>query len=143
MYIGNIMLLILNLLLVGLWAKVARVPYKILAPLILAISVVGAYSMRNSMFDVWTALIFGVLGFLMKKLEWPSVPLVLGFILGPMLEQSLRQSLSLSNSGWAIFFTRPISAGLLASTIAIGVLTVLWRKIRRRRTAAEVSADCH
>ncbi|MDO8472268.1 MAG: tripartite tricarboxylate transporter permease [Dehalococcoidia bacterium] len=130
MYIGNVMLLILNLPLVGIWAKLATVPYKIIAPSILVFSTVGAYSMRNSMFDVWTVFAFGIIGFYMNKLEWPTIPLVLGFILGPMVEQALRQSLSIESS-WMIFVNRPLSAAFLALTVALGLMNVLWRKFRQ------------
>ena len=94
MYIGNVMLLILNLPLVGLWAKISTIPYKYLAPAILGLCVVGAYSGRSTMMDVWVALAAGVLGYFMKKKHWPIAPLALGFVLGPMLELSIRQSIS-------------------------------------------------
>jgi putative tricarboxylic transport membrane protein len=107
MYIGNVMLLILNLPLVGVWAKISLIPYKWLGPTILAICIIGAYSPRNTMFDVWVALGAGLVGYLLRKRHWPTAPLILGFILGPMLEQSLRQSLNMG--GPFLFVTRPIS----------------------------------
>ena len=81
MYIGNVLLLVLNLPLVGLWARISLIPYRVLGPIVLAICLVGAYSPRNTLFDVWVALAFGVIGFAMKKANWPLAPLILGFIL--------------------------------------------------------------
>ncbi|HVN97013.1 MAG TPA: tripartite tricarboxylate transporter permease, partial [Syntrophorhabdaceae bacterium] len=113
MYVGNIMLLILNLPLIALWVKVLKVPYSILFPLILLLCLVGAYSINNSMADVWFTLGFGILGYLMKKLSLEAAPMVLAFVLGPMLETALRQSLIKSNGSFSIFFTRPISAAFI------------------------------
>ena len=96
MYIGNVILLILNLPLVGLWARLCLVPYRYIGPVVLGVCLVGAFSVRNSLFDIVTCVGFGILGYLMKKRHWPSTPMILGLILGPMLEQSLRQSLELS-----------------------------------------------
>ncbi|MCL4768068.1 MAG: tripartite tricarboxylate transporter permease [Hyphomicrobiaceae bacterium] len=127
MCVGNVMLLILNLPLVGLWARISTVPYKYLGPVVLALCLVGAYSIRNTMFDVWVSLGFGVLGYLMRKRNWPMAPLVLGFILGPMLEQALRQSLS--SGGLTFFADRPIVLGLFAMSV-ITLYTSL-RVIRR------------
>ena len=129
MYIGNVMLLILNLPLVGLWVRISLVPYKILGPIILVICVIAAYSPRNSMFDVWVALVFGILGFFMRKKEWPLPPLILGFILGDIFEGALRQSLSMSSGSLLIFFKRPISAIFIIVTIIAFVLMV--RFLRR------------
>jgi putative tricarboxylic transport membrane protein len=122
MYVGNVLLLILNLPLVGMWAKISLVPYKYLGPTILAICVIGAYSPRNTMFDVWIALGSGVLGFIMRKTNWPLAPLILGFILGSMLEQALRQSLSMG--GPFIFFGRPISAGFLLAAVVLVIISI-------------------
>jgi putative tricarboxylic transport membrane protein len=135
MYIGNVMLLILNLPLVGLWARISQVPYKYLGPTVLAICLVGAYSPRNTMFDVWVALGAGILGYLMRKNEWPLGPLILGFILGPMLEQALRQSISMG--GPTIFFTRPIPVGFLVLTISIVVISLKYL----RRVPKEIIKD--
>jgi putative tricarboxylic transport membrane protein len=121
MYIGNLMLVILNLPLVGLWARISLIPYKYLAPVILAVCIIGAYSARNTMFDVWVAIAAGVAGYLIRKADWPIAPLLLGFMLGPMLELALSQSLNMG--GTTVFFTRPISAGFLLATIAIVLLS--------------------
>jgi len=126
MYIGNVMLLILNLPLVGLWAKISTLPYKYLGPIILGICVAGAYSPRNTLFDVWIAFGAGVLGYVMKKNDWPQAPLMLGFILGPMLELSFRQSLSMG--GPTIFFTRPIAVAFLVLAVIVLVFSVKFLK---------------
>ena len=129
MYLGNVMLLILNLPLVGLWARLCLIPYRILAPLILGICFVGAYSLRNNMFDVWTSLFFGVLGLLMRKRNWPIPPLILGVILGDMFEQNLRASLQLSAGSLTIFFQRPIALTFVVlSVISVLVSRKLWAK---------------
>lgn len=117
MFVGNLMLLVLNLPLVGLWARISQIPYKYLAPVILGVCLIGAYSPRNSMFDVWVAIVCGVVGYVMKRGKWPMGPLILGFLLGPMLEVSLHQSLNMG--GFAIFFSRPIAASLLALSVAV------------------------
>jgi putative tricarboxylic transport membrane protein len=123
MYLGNVMCLILNLPLVGLWARLALIPYRYLAPGILAVCVIGAYSPRNSMFDVWVALCFGVLGFFMKKRHWPTAPLILGFMLGPMVETSFRQTIAIGKAlgdPWAPFLgTIPVIFMALA-VLSIG-----------------------
>jgi putative tricarboxylic transport membrane protein len=125
MYLGNVLLLVLNLPLITLWARISLIPYRVMAPLILAICVVGAYSPRNTMFDVWVALAFGVLGFLMKKKGWPLAPFILGFVLGDMFERALRQSLSIGNGSLLIFVERPIAAVLIGCTIVSVIFIVL------------------
>ena len=127
MYIGNMMLLVLNLPLVGVWARISQIPYKYLGPMILAICLIGAYSPRNAMFDVWVAIIFGVAGYLMKRVKWPMGPLILGFLLGPMLEVSLHQSLNMG--GPLILVSRPIAASLFL--LAIAVLYISMRYLSR------------
>jgi len=114
MYIGNVMLIILNMPLIGIWVSMLRVPYKILMPLIVTISSVGIYATENNTFDMWVMLAFGILGYFMRKFDFPAAPVVLALVLGPMVEKSLRQSLSIAHGSVAIFFNRPISAVLLA-----------------------------
>jgi putative tricarboxylic transport membrane protein len=126
MYIGNVILLILNLPLVGLWARLCLVPYRYIGPVVLGVCLVGAFSVRNNLFDVVACVSFGILGYGMKKRHWPSTPLILGLILGPMLEQSLRQSLELSGGSPVILLTRPISATLILLT---AVLLIFIRKV--------------
>ena len=119
MYVGNVILLILNLPLVGFWARLCLVPYRYIGPVILGVCLVGAFSVRNRLFDVIACAGFGILGYLMKRRRWPTTPLILGLILGPMLEQSLRQSLELSGGSFGILFTRPISATLIVLTVVV------------------------
>lgn len=126
MYIGNAMLLLLNLPLIGFWASMIKIPYPILSSIVLTLCVVGAYGVRNNMLDVWVALIFGVIGFFMRKLEFPAAPVVLALVLAPMFESALRQSLTISRGNILIFLTRPISAALLilaASSLFISIYT--------------------
>jgi putative tricarboxylic transport membrane protein len=132
MYVGNVMLLVLNLPLVGLWAQVARIPFRILAPVILVSSVVGAYSLRFQIFDVWVAFLFGMVGYVLRKTGVPLAPLVLSSVLVETLETSLRLSLILSNGSPAIFFGRPISAAILAVTVVL----FAWSTWTRRRRPA-------
>jgi putative tricarboxylic transport membrane protein len=135
MYIGNVMLLVLNLPLVGLWARLCHVPYAVLAPLILIFSVLGAFSVRNSLTDVGMALAFGVVGYLMIKTGYPTAPLVLALILTPMLESSVRQSLDMAHGSAMIFVTRPIAVTLLAAGLAL----TAWTLISRRRRIPHVA----
>jgi putative tricarboxylic transport membrane protein len=134
MYIGNGMLLLLNLPLIGLWVQVLKVPYRILFPLILLFCLIGAYSINYSTIDVLFMILFGILGYLMKKFEYEGAPLVLAYVLGPMLEMALRQSLTMSNGSFSIFFTRPISAiGILAAIFLVISPLLPW--IGKRRPA--------
>ena len=130
MFIGNFMCLVLNLPLVGLWAKLTQIPYGILAPIILLISIVGAYTSRNSMFDILVALIFGVLGYFLNKFDWPIVPLIICFILGPMMERSLLQSFGMAFENPFIFFQRPVSIILMVLTVILLVIIKLRRGLR-------------
>ncbi|HET8540173.1 MAG TPA: tripartite tricarboxylate transporter permease, partial [Anaeromyxobacter sp.] len=120
MYIGNIMLLVLNLPLVGMWARIVVIPFYILGPIIVFCSVVGTYSIRYQTFDVWVMLLFGVIGYFMRKFGWPVAPMVLATVLAQMLETSLGQSLLMSRGSMAIFFTRPVAAVFMI----LGLLSV-------------------
>ena len=139
MYIGNVMLLILNLPLVGLWASMLRVPYRILMPLIVTLSAVGVFATDNNVFDMWVMFFFGIVGYLMRKLDFPAAPAVLGLVLGPLVERSLRQSLTISHGDLSIFFTRPIS-GLLTLAALLSLLAPLvraaWEAHKRAAAAA-------
>jgi putative tricarboxylic transport membrane protein len=130
MYVGNVMLLILNLPLVGLWARLVKIPYALMAPLILIFSVLGAFSVRNSFTDVGMALGFGALGYLMVKLGYPTAPLVLALILTPMLENALRQSLGMSAGSPLIFVTRPIAVILIVAGLALTAWSLVTRSRR-------------
>lgn len=138
MYVGNAMLLALNLPLIGIWVQLLKVPYPILFPLIIIFCMIGSYSINNSPIDVAIMLIFGGIGYLMKKLSLEAAPVVLAFVLGPMLENALRQSLIKSQGSFSIFFTRPISAACLFIAIALVVFPLLpWFRRRRPGVALE------
>jgi putative tricarboxylic transport membrane protein len=128
MYIGNVMLLVLNLPLVGLWARLTNVLNKIMAPVITMICMVGAYSLRNSMFDLGATLFFGAVGYLMRKYNWPAAPLALCSILGPILEKALVNSLAMSAGSPMIFITRPICLTLILAAIALLILSLQYIK---------------
>lgn len=128
MYVGNVFLLILNLPLIGMWVKVLKIPYSILFPLIMLFCLIGAYSVNNSSGDVFIMIVFGVVGYLIRKFGYEGAPLVLAIVLGPMLEEALRQSLIISRGEFAIFFTRPISAGLLLSALILLLLPLVLRR---------------
>ncbi len=134
MYIGNAILLVMNLPLAGVFARLLRIPYQWLYPPILALCIAGVYSQSNSLEDCWLLAGFGVLGWLMKRYDWSMAPMVLGLVLGPLFESALRQSLTLSHSSPAIFVTRPISALLLAFALA-AVTAPLWTPLFRARPA--------
>ena len=135
MYIGNVLLLVLNLPLVPLFAQILRLPYYVLYPLIVGISIVGVYSVNNSLFDVWVMGLFGLLGYLMRKLNFPAAALILGMVLGDALERALRQSLMMSQGELSILIARPISGTLLFLAALILCLPAL-RKVRYWRVAA-------
>ena len=139
MFVANAILLVLNLPLVGVWARLTRVPYKILGPVILGICFIGAYSTRNSYFDLWTALGFGLLSCYMRRYRWPSAPLILGFILGPLLERSARQSIELINT-LTDFFSRPIVTGFLLAAVGLVALMVWLRSRSREMVSVMTSA---
>ncbi|MGE0225576.1 MAG: tripartite tricarboxylate transporter permease [Acetobacteraceae bacterium] len=140
MYIGNAMLLVLNMPLIGMWVQLLKVPYRILFPMILLFCLIGAYSVSNQIFDVYLMLAFGVLGWLMKKYGFEPAPLVLAFVLGPMLENNLRKALILSRGDFIIFVERPISAVCLvaAALLLLSPLLPMFNA-RRRALATEES----
>jgi putative tricarboxylic transport membrane protein len=120
MYIGNVMLLALNLPLIGMWVRILKVPYAILFPLILLFCLIGVYSVNNSVLDIYLMILFGVIGYFMRKFDFEPAPLALAYVLSPMLETSLRQSLNISGGSFFIFFSRPIS--LVCMVFVIGLL---------------------
>jgi putative tricarboxylic transport membrane protein len=136
MYIGNAMLLVLNMPLIGMWVQVLKLPYRILFPLILMFCIVGVFASGNASFDVLLMVIFGVLGYLMRKFGYEPAPLVLAFVLGPMLENNLRKSLILSHGEFQIFIARPISAVCLLLAVAALAAPLLPALARRRATIA-------
>jgi putative tricarboxylic transport membrane protein len=131
LYIGNVMLLILNLPMIGLWVRLLKVPYRFLSPLILFFCIIGAYSISNSTFDVFIMLIFGIIGYLFRKFKYEPAPLVMAFILGPMIESSFRQSLLLAMGSFSIFFTRPISISCLIIALLVSFSPIFLRKYRK------------
>ena len=143
MYVGNLMLLLLNLPLVSVFVTVLRIPYAYLYPLIIMFCIIGVYEVNNSIVDVWIMLIMGVLGYALRKFDFDPAPLVLGLVISPILEQSLRQSLIMSNGNYLIFFSRPISAGLMAVSIGLLALSAYAFVLKRadwRAKLAEVEA---
>ena len=138
MYIGNVMLLVLNLPMIGVWVRIVRIPFYILGPLIVFCALVGTYSVRFQTFDIWIMLIFGVVGYFMRKLGFPIAPMVLASVLAQMLETSLGQSLLISQGSVLIFFDRPISAIFMAlAFLSIG--RGVWAQIKAK--APEVVTD--
>ncbi len=124
MYVGNVILLVLNLPLVGLWVQLLRIPYAVLFPMILMLAMVGSWSANKNFFDLWVMLAFGGLGWLLRKGGYELAPLVLTLVLAPMMEQSLRQSMVMSPDGAAIFFGRPVALALFALAALLVVLIV-------------------
>ena len=134
MWIGNVMLVILNLPLIGIWVKLLSVPYRLLYPLILLACAIGAFSTNNNMFDVWVAIVFGLLGYIFIKLGCEPAPLLLGYILGPMMEENLRRALVLSRGDYTVFVTRPVSLAMLLVAAALLLLVVVPAVRKKRAT---------
>ena len=133
-YVGNVILLILNLPLIGIWVKILKIPYGILCAIILAFMILGAYSVSNSVFDVMVMTVFGVLGYILRKLDFPLAPIVLTLILGPLMERSLRQSLEISQGSFLVFLKSPIAAVFLAATVLI-LVAPAFQFFRRGKAA--------
>jgi putative tricarboxylic transport membrane protein len=140
MFVGNIILIIMNLPMVPLFALSLRVPYRYLYPAILLICVIGAYSLNNNVYDVWVMLLFGVFGYFMKKFDIPGAPLVIALVLGPMLEYNLYRALGLARGDITTFVTRPISATLLAIAV-IMTIGVTFKTVRMKRALIEEEDD--
>jgi TctA family transporter len=135
MWIGNLMLLVLNLPLVGIWVRMITMPYHLLYPAVLAFCAIGVYSISSTTFDVYLMCLFGGLGYLFKKLDCEPAPMLLGFILGPMMEEYLRRALLISRGDPSVFVTSPISAIMLALA-AVFLLSVLLPSFSKTRTQA-------
>ena len=135
MWVGNAMLVILNLPLIGIWIKLLTVPYRFLFPAIMVFCSIGLYTLNNSSFDVYMGAIFAVVGYTFYKLGCEPAPLLLGFILGPMMEENLRRALLLSRGDWTTFMTKPLSAGLLLAA-ALMVVVVLLPSFKKKREVA-------
>src|SRR4029079_6594613 len=144
MYVGNLMLLALNLPLVGLFVNVLLIPYAYLYPLIIMFCIIGVYEVNHSIVDVWIMLAMGVVGYLLRKFDFDPAPLVLGLVIAPTFEMSLRQSLIMSNGAWTIFFQRPIAGGLLvicAILLGLSLVSFLLKRKDWRDTLAEAEAS--
>jgi len=133
MYVGNALLLVLNLPLIGIWVQVLKVPYKVLFPLIILFCLIGVYSMNNTVFDLYVMAFFGAGGYLMRKFGYEPAPLILAYVLGPQLEQNLRQALLISQGSFMIFITRPISAAFLVAAFLLLISNVLPFVKKRRK----------
>jgi TctA family transporter len=132
MWIGNLMLVVLNLPLVGLWIKLLRVPYRILYPAILVFCTIGVYSLNYNVFDIFVTAVFGLIGYVWAKLRCEGAPLLLGLVLGPMMEENFRRALLLSRGDFTTFVTRPLSASLLGAALLLVVIVAL-PSIRKKR----------
>jgi TctA family transporter len=135
MWIGNLMLVILNLPLVGMWVKLLSVPYRIMYPAILLFCCIGAYSINNNVFDVFMTIPFAILGYIFKKLDCEPAPMLLGFVLGKLMEEYLRRAMTISRGDWTVFFTRPLSATLLVMALILLAIVFLPAISRKREEA--------
>jgi putative tricarboxylic transport membrane protein len=138
MYVGNVVLLVLNLPLVGIFVNLLRIPYSYLYPSIVAFATLGVYAVNNSLVDVWIMTATGLLGYVLRKFDFEIAPIVLGLVLAPMLELSFRQSLTMSAGDFAIFFTRPIAAVMLLGALVLlllGLRPLLARAVGWRAVA--------
>lgn len=140
MWIGNLMLVVLNLPLIGLWVRLLKVPYHVLFPIIMAFCSIGVYSVNSNVYDLFAVAFFGLMGYVLIKLRCEPAPLLLGFVLGPMLEENLRRAMILGRGDPTVFLTRPISLTLLLLTVAVLVI-VLLPSIRKKRDEVFVEAD--
>src|SRR6185312_1205910 len=143
MYVGNLMLLALNLPLVSMFVNVLRIPYAYLYPLIIMFCIIGVYEVNHSIIDVWIMLVMGIIGYGLRKFGLDPAPLVLGLVIAPTFEMSLRQSLIMSNGNWTIFFQRPIALtllGLCAALLALAALSLIRSRKDWRSRLAEAEA---
>jgi len=138
MWVGNVMLLVINLPMIGVWVKLLQVPYKYMYPSILVFCAIGVYSLNNNVFDVYQTLVFGILGYLFSKLRMEPAPLLIGFVLGPMMEEHLRRAMLLSRGDPYVFIdyqNRPISTVLLAIA-AVALISMLLPGLRAKKEKA-------
>jgi TctA family transporter len=140
MWIGNLMLVVLNLPLIGLWVRLLKVPYHILFPIIMAFCSIGVYSVNSNVYDLYAVAFFGLMGYVLIKLRCEPAPLLLGFVLGPMLEENLRRAMILGRGDATVFLTRPISLTLLVLTVLV-LVVVLLPSIRKKRDEVFVEGD--
>jgi putative tricarboxylic transport membrane protein len=140
MWMGNLFLVVLNLPLVGMWVKLLSVPYRIMYPAILLFCCIGAYSINNNVFDVFMTIPFAILGYIFKKLDCEPAPMLLGFVLGKLMEEYLRRAMTISRGDWMVFVTRPLSATLLACAVIL-LLIVFLPAISKKRAEAFAGDD--
>ncbi len=140
MWIGNLMLVVLNLPLIGMWVRLLKVPYHVLFPIIIAFCSIGVYSVNSNVYDLYAVAFFGLMGYVLIKLKCEPAPLLLGFVLGPMLEENLRRAMILGRGDPTVFLSRPISATLLVMTVVV-LVVVLLPSIRKKRDEVFVEAD--
>jgi putative tricarboxylic transport membrane protein len=144
MYTGNVLGVLMVLAFVPLFAAILRIPFAILTPLIVVVCAIGSYAVHNSMLDIWYMLIFGVVGYVFKKLDYPLAPLVLALVLGDMAENALRQSLIMSQGSLGIFFNRPIAGVITAVAIfffLMPIITPWWRRLRGLPPVASMPSE--
>ncbi|WP_422073461.1 tripartite tricarboxylate transporter permease [Tranquillimonas rosea] len=139
--IVNVLILVFSRPFIAILSRLLDVPYSVLGPIIVICCIVGTYSVQNSMMDVWLMLGFGVAGFLLEKIGFPLVSIILGVVLGPIAESELRRSLAMTQGDLSVFWTRPISAILLAIAIALVVMTVVMPLVRRRKADKDELRD--
>jgi TctA family transporter len=135
MFLGNALLVVINLPFVGLWVQFLRIPYRYLYPGIFLFCCIGVYSVNNNLFDVWLSLVFALLGYFLLKVRLDPTPLILGFVLGPILENNFRRTLMLSNGDFSIFLQRPVALFLLLTAAALVILPAILRRRHRRGTS--------
>jgi putative tricarboxylic transport membrane protein len=140
MFIGNAMLVVLNLPMIGLWVQLLKIPYRFLFPMILGFMAIGVYSINNLNLDLYLMVLFGLGGYVFQKLRVQIAPLVLAFVLGPLIEESLRRAMVLSRGDPAVFFTRPISAAFMIVSVAL-LIAMLWPSLRKKRDEAVVEDE--
>ena len=135
-WIGNLLLVLLNAPLVGMWVRLLLIPYRLLFPAVIVFVCIGTYTVHNSSFDVWMVVLFGLVGYVMRLMHWPAAPLLLGFVLGPLMEEHFRRAMLMSRGDLSTFITSPISATVLLLTLVILILGLrsAWR--RRLQAAA-------
>jgi TctA family transporter len=133
-WVGNLLVVVLNVPLIGLWVKLLRVPYKYLYPSALFFIAVGCYSTQNSLFQVGEVLVFGIVGAVFAYLEFSAAPILLGYVLGPMVEENFRRALLISHGNLSVFIDRPISASFLAASILLILAQVIAFAVRMRRS---------
>jgi putative tricarboxylic transport membrane protein len=135
-WIGNLLLLLLNIPFIGVWVSILKVPYRYLYPAVICLVCIGVYAINNNVFDVWLVLFFGIVGYVMRLLEFEPAPLLIGFILGPLLEENLRRALLLFRGDYSMFLQRPISATLIAMSVLL-LVYIIWSRFRVRRVRPE------